>query len=479
LTDPDRSRAHWALFGLGLAISLLMLARAQVAGDGISLLSRGWLLAAKDIWVPLGNPVASSAGGYVPGGLTALVVGLPLKLWMHPRAPVVLILICHVVAYLMLDRVVGEALGARARLVFAVVYWLNPWRLYQSAWLDNSNYVFLTGALHTWACYRQRHTSSFLHSALLVGAVGLTLQLHVDAMILVIAAVLLWLRGGWRPHWGGVAVGAAVTVGALVPFFLEVAREPRLLPGSEGTIGRNLVQIWPPFKGLLYWFRYASLDCSKSMWMLDFTPAFGARADALLMPLFSILRRLASVTVIVSVVANLWLWRRRRASPSAGTGDPTSARTWLGEYALWTFVACFIANALSPSVVTWWHNLIALHAAVLPLVLGADALLASPRTPWVRRGMAAWAALSVILLLGMAFASDQYRQGGRDPVEYVLESDHEMVRDLGLADCCGVSLDPEKGAWPRKNSYFYVHYVRPFLIPPPAPDDALPEIRWD
>ncbi len=263
MTDPDRSRAHWALFGLGLAISLLMLARAQVAGDGISLLSRGWLLAAKDIWVPFGNPVASSAGGYVPGGLTALVVGLPLKLWMHPRAPVVLILICHLVAYLMLDRVVGEALGRRARLVFAVVYWLNPWRVHQSAWLDNSNYVFLTGALHTWACYRQRHTASFLHSALLVGGVGLTFQLHVDAMILVIAAVLLWLRGGWRPHWGGVAVGAAVTVGALVPFFLEVAREPRLLPGSEGYLGRNFVQVWPPFKGVLYWFRYASLDCTQ------------------------------------------------------------------------------------------------------------------------------------------------------------------------------------------------------------------------
>ena len=191
MTDTGRSRAHWALFGLGLAISLLMLARVQVAGDGISLLSRGWLLAAKHIWVPLGNPVASSAGGYVPGGLTALVVGLPLQLWMHPRAPVVLILLCHVLAYLMIDRVVGEALGRRARLVFAVVYWLNPWRLYQSAWLDNSNYLFLTGALHLWACYRQRHTPSFLLSALLVGGVGLTFQLHVDAMIPVIAAVLL------------------------------------------------------------------------------------------------------------------------------------------------------------------------------------------------------------------------------------------------------------------------------------------------
>ena len=87
--------------------------------------------------------------------------------------------------------------------------------------------------------------------------------------------------------------------------------------------------------------------------------------------------------VVVSVAANVWLWRRR-ASPSAGTGDPTSGRSWLGDYALWTFVACFVANGLSPSVVTWWHNLIALHAAVLPLVLGADARLATSWAPWTR-----------------------------------------------------------------------------------------------
>jgi hypothetical protein len=97
----------------------------------------------------------------------------------------------------------------------------------------------------------------------------------------------------------------------------------------------------------------------------------------------------------------------------------------------------------------------------------------------MRRGIAAWAVLSVLLLLGMAFASDQYRRGGRDPIAYVLESDHEMARDLRLAECCGIPVDPAKGAWPRKNSYFYVHYVRPFLIPPPPPDRLPPAIRWD
>lgn len=58
-----------SLFLLGLAISLLMLERTHMGGDALDLLTRGWLLAEKGTWVPLGNPASSSAGGYVPGGL--------------------------------------------------------------------------------------------------------------------------------------------------------------------------------------------------------------------------------------------------------------------------------------------------------------------------------------------------------------------------------------------------------------------------
>ncbi len=42
-----------------------------------------------------------------------------------------------------------------------------------------------------------------------------------------------------------------------------------------------------------------------------------------------------------------------------------------------------------------------------------------------------------------------------------------------------IPIDPKTGAWPRRDSYFYVHYDRPFLIPPPAAGGAPSEIRWD
>ena len=75
-----------ALFVIGLLISLIMLARSQVGGDQFNLLARGWLLADEGVWIQYGNP--TSAGGNEPGGLTSLLVGLPLMVWRDYRAPV-------------------------------------------------------------------------------------------------------------------------------------------------------------------------------------------------------------------------------------------------------------------------------------------------------------------------------------------------------------------------------------------------------
>jgi len=172
------------------------------------------------------------------------------------------------------------------------------------------------------------------------------------------------------------------------------------------------------------------------------------------------------LTAVFTLLANAWVWRRRRTERKLVPADRVPSRIWLREYTVWVFAACVIGNALSPSVVMWWHNLIVLHAAVLPIVLWSDALLRTRRAPAVRRGMAPYLALSVILL-GMALGSNQYRRGGRDAQAMVLGTDHEILRDLRLTECCDISVDPATGLWPRKNSPFYMLYVRPFTIPPP------------
>jgi hypothetical protein len=452
------------LFALGLVISLWMISRVNVGADAACLLARGWLWAQKGIWVQLGNP--AGGGGYVPGGLSAFLVGLPLRLWMDHRAPVLLILLSHIAAYLLLDRLVKETLGARARFVFAVVYWLNPWRLYQSAWLDNANYVFLVGAVHLWACYRQRRRPRMLHSFLMVTAVGLSAQLHLNALLPVFSAVLLWLRGYWKPHWTGVALGALVTIGSLIPFFLLALEHPEIIPINRDPVGLSLVRFFPVPKGISYWFRYASLFCSsQSMYAFDFTRSFGPAVSAALLRIFTVLGLgLGSLTVIFPFMANAWCWRRWRRTPRARVArGGCDRRTWLREYALSSFVACILVNALSPIPAMWWHNLIVLHAAVLPLLLWTDALLRTRRAAVVRRGLAAYLLLSVLLLLGLTVGSEQYLSPEDGTVAADAKVDLQIRQDLPR-------IGFNRRHWPRKGTFFYDTYLRQFELPPPAGD---------
>jgi hypothetical protein len=437
------------MFVAGLAISTILVYRSQVAWDPLQMLARGWLLAERGVWVPFG--VEGSAGGYAPGGIVSILTGLPLLAWMDYRSPALLVLLCHVVAYLLLDRIVGESYGLRGRILFSVFYWLSPWRLFFSGFVWNPNYLFLVGAIHAWACFRQRERGTWLHSALLVSTTGLALQLHPSALILVLAAVIFWLRGGWRPHWGGVALGAIVSVVSLVPWAVYAAAHPQILPGEEGYPLRNLVRVAPVLKGVLYWIRYSSLWVS-SKWMarFDFTPTFGASADAVLSPAFYALTWIVGpLTVAVPLLANVSLLRRRRRRPTVETRERSRMRhDWLERYVIYTFGAMVLTFAISPTTVMMWQGLIAFHAAILPLLFGVRRLLDTERRAAVKRGLAIWVAASLVVTAGMTFGSQMYRVGGRDSLrsgELSLRKSHPLLTDLGLDRCCGIAIDPVGG----------------------------------
>jgi hypothetical protein len=117
----------------------------------------------------------------------------------------------------------------------------------------------------------------------------------------------------------------------------------------------------------------------------------------------------------------------------------------------------------------WWHNLIVLHAAVLPVVLWTMAIWRTRRAPVVRRGLAAYAALSVVLLLGMAFGGEQFMHGPRKPGPRLPGVYHGIQSDLGLTEF-------DRAHWPRKDGFFYQTYMQPleFRWPPETPEATDP-----
>lgn len=439
LLGPIFSRLP-VLFAIGLAISLLMVAHSQVSGDQLDMLARGWLLTHGE-WVQFG--MTTSANGKEPGGLISLLAGLPLLLWRDYRAPALLILASQVLAYVLLDRTLRSILTVRERLLFCVLYWLNPWRLYNSAYPWNVNWLFIFGAVHLWTVYRQRREPSFWLSLLHVLVLGALVQVHTSFFVLVLASVVLVVRRWFRPNWAAVALGAGVSVLALIPWVEAVVANPALMPGSKGFPFRGLILVQPFLRGIAHWVQYASLSFSGDMTAFDFTSILG-REDRWLGPSLKIAAiAIGAVSAVASLLTAAWMWRRARRRwrlRPAGISD----RTWLHGYVVWTFAAAAFSFAISPTTVMSWQGFSVLHAAVLPLVFWVAVLLRSRRRAVVQRLARAWVAVLVVLLACMAVAAPRYRVGGRDAETITVQRDHPMYHELGILEHTSVRVDPTR-----------------------------------
>ena len=442
-----------ACFWAGLAVSLWMVARSQVGGDQLNLLARGWLLAEEGRWIPYGNPM--STGGKAPGGITSLLVGLPLKLWRDHRAATLVVLLCHIAAYALLDRVLRPLLSAQERVLLALLYWLNPWRIYFSAFLWNPNYLFLAGAVHLWTALRQRERPRFWLSFLHAATLALAFQIHASFLLLFVASLLLWLRGYFRPHWIGGAVGGVLASLPLIPWALDLMRNPALITEADkGFLGRGLLYVFPLVRGLIYWLRYASLAVSEKVLRFDFSDFLPESGAELGRGVSMVLTALLPLTLLVPLLANRWLWRRyrRRQRWKRRLPADASGRTWLQGYAIWSFLAAVIVFSLSPTTIMMWQGLILLHAAILPVLFWAGALARSRRHAGrVRRGMWIYAAAEIVLLLLMPLGSTHYRCSGHDGSDsygLALRHDHPMLHDLRIHATCPLPVNDPRGWWP-------------------------------
>ena len=446
------ARRVWTLFAAGLLLSALMVARSQVGGDQLNLLARGWDLVAEGRFVPYGNPM--STGGKAPGGVTSLLVGLPLFLWRDHRAATLLVFVFHALAYLILDRTLRRVLSPAERVLLAVFYWLNPWQLYFSAFLWNPNYLYLFGALHLATSIAQRERKHFWLSLLHVAAIGVALQIHPSALLLVVASTLLVWRRYLKLDWKGGLAGLVLASLPLVPWVFAVLAEPGLITqANKGFPGRGLLLLFPLLRGLLYWVRYSSLSVAGVMDRFDFRDTLGVGIDRWLAPaLYGALQVAGALSALGVLLAHAWMGRRNRRrlraiAPGAG------ARTWLHGYVVWNFAAAAVIFSIAPTTPMFWQGLILFQACVLPAVLWGGALARSRRPAlrrWLAPGVAAYAVLSLLFTLAMAFGSPHYRCGGRasQDIVFPLRYDSPMLYELDIQQSCPRPLNDPKGWWP-------------------------------
>lgn len=367
------------LFWIGLAVGLALAGWYQinqiVDGDQLQMIDRGYRAAYLGLWSATGN--AASVVGNVPGFFSTVVVAGPLMLWDSPYAPVVLLLALRLAGFLMIDAVVREAFpGSIAmRVLLLLLLWINPWVQYDSL-LYNPSYLIFCAGLHLFTAWRLRAVPGFWWSFLHIVAIGLAMQLHFSWPLLMFISIYLWWRRLIVLNWWGAAFAVVLAVVSLLPYLSALIANPELAhnpdpKARERYIGWGAVHVYPVLKSVIYWLRYgawafpsklvndAGFDWLTSWQWLEFMLVWLWRIAQYLLAALTFVIALVSSIVAYTEVRHHWCRR------DGAVDHPT----WLLLYALGAFVAMLISAGLSPIVFNYWHLVLILPAAVMPVLI--------------------------------------------------------------------------------------------------------------
>lgn len=363
----------WMGLGLmtGFLLSLLYAHHQILTGDQIQMLEKGYLGARDGIWLAYGN--AASAVGNVPGYLSALLVGVPLLIWDNPWAPMVFLLMLRLASFVLFDAVIKQIFDAPMRVFFMLVYWLNPWFLYDSL-LYNPAYLCFFMALHFWSAFKLREQSHFFYSFLHVIAIGGAMQLHYSWPILAVISCYLLYRKMAYPNWAGVIVAGAVIGASLIPYFQEMMVNETISRESDRYIGYGALHVYPVLKALLYWLRYGSTLFSNRIITnasFDWITTISWLQICIQYLWQAMLFTIGATTLVLSAKINWQSWKKVKPILKRNIAIADD-KQWLLLFAAATVFAIIINAMLSPITFSYWHLIMTFPIALFPLLLFTD-----------------------------------------------------------------------------------------------------------
>ena len=400
----------WLIFGLGFALSIIMAMRSQIGGDQHLMLDLGWAFVADGQWLQYGMP--TSAGGRSPGGLMSLLMAIPLWAWPDYRSPAVFIAILHAFGFIILAYTLRKTLTRRGMWLLMLLVWLNPWRMYFSAHIWNSNLMFIAAILHLASAQRMAKQKEAWNSCAQTLLIALAMQIHTSAAVLAVLSILLWWKRIIKIHWGGIALGAILGIASYIPWLVTIHNDPTLTPGEKGFFLRGLIYVFPLVRGILYWIKMPSLFFASRMEDLDFSALVDNNINTALIWFGAVVTYLGYLTLIPSAWAHwrftrkLWPSVRHQISPAE------NPRSWLKIYVALSLVAAIFCFCISPTTIMFWQVFISIPAAALVVIMVGEGLLRTKLKTKAQLTIKAWSALSIILLLLQCFGAPIYRCGG-------------------------------------------------------------------
>lgn len=343
--------------------------------DQLQMLLKGYYAAFNSTYLPFGNE--SGIMGNVPGMLSSWLMGFPLQVYMHPYAPAVFQTLIRAIGIVIFANALSLLFTRRVVLLGTFLFALSPWTLYQSM-LYSPAYLTFCAPLVLNCLLRLRydyhdhyHDKNSRHrvfpSFFLIIAFGMIVQLHFSWPVLVVGALILWLRRDIKVSYLGLGLGLLVVALSLLPYIQVVISNPNLLnhadaSAQDGYFGYGLLHVYPLFKGLLYWLRFASFSVSEQAIIPKIADDYSLAIVILCWAWIILSQAFGVISAIIAAYGNLF------ALSGAKAGTDVAKSQFIRGLTISFMLAVIIASAASSEVVNSSHIALVLPFALIPLL---------------------------------------------------------------------------------------------------------------
>ncbi len=334
----DYKKQIWLTFTIGVVCSLFYLTHQKIVVDSLQLLERGFWLTEGYLF-PFGP--RSTNTNYVFGPFISVFVGIFLKIYQHPVAPLMGILALHITSFWVLLKIKLFKPNQNFHLVFLTLCWASPWRS-SEVFLWNPAFIFPFIIFFLYGVERNFEQKDFWGTLLYGLIIGLSAHIHNSFLIMIVFVMLMFFKRQMKIYWSALALSVVVGLCLFIPTFIVVLRHPEILIQNQGParLFSNLLTVGEMIKGWSYWLRYASLYFGSTTFQL---PEINFNDASVLEILwFGVKWFMAIISFVVVIVSN-WSFFK------------TQKNTKLYQVALCAFLCLAFFSALSPVPFNFWH----------------------------------------------------------------------------------------------------------------------------
>lgn len=351
--------------------------------DQMQMLLKGFHALFTGEYLPWGNE--ASALGNLPGYVSSIVIGLPLQIHASVESLLIFQLLIRIAGIIIFANALTLLFSRKIVLFGTFVFALSPWMLYQTM-LYNPAYLSIGSAIAINCLIRLRspkygalelsYAARFTLSLVLVLAVGYCLQLHFSWPVLAATIGIMWLRRDLKVSYFGIILGIALVALSLWPFVQVVMVNPSLLTNpsayaQERYLGYGLVNVYPVFKGLLYWLRFGSLLVTQKAIVPPILDSFSLAFTVFCYAWIAISSTVGGLSVVFAALCNFFTIKQL---PKLSIFTELSEKQghnlrFARAITISALLAVLIAAAAAPLVLNFWQIAVIIPFAMIPVLV--------------------------------------------------------------------------------------------------------------